>query len=52
MINVEGAKIAENGGVTVIMDRCLKVEHARYVGRMHWLGFNTQRITSVRAGLQ
>ena len=27
-------------------------EHARYVGRMHWLGFNTQRITSVRGGLQ
>ena len=23
------------------MDRCLKVEHARYLGRMHWLGFNT-----------
>src|ERR1019366_4554984 len=40
------------GGVTVIMDRCLKVEHARYAGRMHWLGFNTQRITSVRSGLQ
>ena len=38
--------------MTVIMDRCLKVEHARYAGRMHWLGFNTQRITSVRAGLQ
>ena len=52
VINEEGAKIAENGGVTVIMDRCLKVEHARYVGRMHWLGFNTQRITSVRTGLQ
>ena len=51
-INAEGAKIAEDGGVTVIMDRCLKVEHARYAGRMHWLGFNTQRITSVRAGLQ
>jgi predicted CoA-binding protein len=47
-----GAQIAEDGGVTVIMDRCLKVEHARYAGRMHWLGFNTQRITSVRAGLQ
>ena len=52
VINAEGAKIAEDGGVTVIMDRCLKVEHARYAGRMHWLGFNTQRITSVRAGLQ
>jgi len=52
VISDEGARIAEEGGVTVIMDRCLKVEHARYVGRMHWLGFNTQRITSVRSGLQ
>lgn len=52
VINEEGARIAEAGGVTVVMDRCLKVEHARYIGRMHWLGFNTQRITSVRGGLQ
>jgi uncharacterized protein len=52
VINEEGARIAEEGGLTVVMDRCLKIEHARYVGRMHWLGFNTQRITSVRAGLQ
>jgi uncharacterized protein len=52
VINEDGARIAEAGSVTVIMDRCLKVEHARYVGRMHWLGFNTQRITSVRGGLQ
>jgi uncharacterized protein len=52
VINGDGARIAEDGGMTVIVDRCLKVEHARYLGRMHWLGFNTQRITSVRAGLQ
>jgi predicted CoA-binding protein len=52
VINEEGARIAEEGGLTVIMDRCLKVEHARYLGRMHWLGFNTQRITSVRSGIQ
>ena len=52
VINEEGAQIAGEGGTTVIMDRCLKVEHARYAGRMHWFGFNTQRITSVRAGLQ
>jgi predicted CoA-binding protein len=52
VINEEGARIADAGGVSVIMDRCIKVEHARYVGRMHWLGFNTQRITSVRGGLQ
>ena len=52
VINQEGAQIAEAGGMSVIMDRCIKVEHARYAGRMHWLGFNTQRITSVRGGLQ
>jgi uncharacterized protein len=52
VINEEGALIAERGGLTVIMDRCIKVEHARFAGRMHWLGFNTQRVTSVRGGLQ
>jgi uncharacterized protein len=52
VINEEGGRIAEAGGLSVIMDRCIKVEHARYLGRMHWLGFNTQRITSVRGGLQ
>ena len=52
VINEEGARIAVQGGVPVIMDRCLKVEHARYVGRMHWFGLNTGRITSVRTGLQ
>ena len=52
VINEEGIRIAEDGGLTVIVDRCLKVEHARFVGRMHWLGFNTQRVTSIRGGLQ
>ncbi len=52
VINSEGAAIAEAGGLAVVMDRCIKVEHARYAGRMHWLGFNTHRITSVRGGLQ
>jgi predicted CoA-binding protein len=52
VINAEGTRIAEEGGLDVIVDRCLKIEHARYVGRMHWLGFNTQRITAVRGGLE
>lgn len=52
VINAEGARIADQGRLDVIMDRCIKVEHARYDGRMHWLGFNTERITSVRGGLQ
>ncbi len=48
VISPEGARIATDGGLAVIMDRCMKVEHARHLGRMHWLGFNTGRITSLR----
>ena len=52
VISEQGGRIAEDGGLSVIMDRCIKVEHARYIGRMHWLGFNTNRITSIRGDLQ
>lgn len=48
VISPEGAKIAADGGLAVVMDRCMKVEHARHLGRMHWLGFNTGRVTSRR----
>jgi hypothetical protein len=30
------------------MDRCLKVEHARLLGRMHWMGFDTGVIAGSR----
>ena len=52
VISGEGMRIAEDGGLSVVADRCIKIEHARYAGRMHWLGFNTQRITAVHTGLQ
>jgi uncharacterized protein len=52
VINEEGTRLAQEGDLDVIVDRCLKIEHARYVGRMHWLGFNTQRVTSVRGELE
>ncbi|HYK97187.1 MAG TPA: CoA-binding protein [Candidatus Acidoferrales bacterium] len=48
VINLEGGRIAEEGGLKVVMDRCMKVEHARHLGRMHWLGFNTGQITARR----
>lgn len=44
----EGQRLARAGGLRVVADRCLKVEHARHLGRMHWLGFDTGRITSRR----
>jgi hypothetical protein len=49
VISPDGARIAEDGGLKVVMDRCMKVEHARHLGRMHWLGFNTGVITARRA---
>ena len=52
VISIEGAEIAQRGGLDVVMDRCLKVEHARFLGRMHWLGFSTGVIDSRRRGLQ
>ena len=48
VISPEGAEIARRGGLRVVMDRCLKVEHARHLGRIHWLGFNTHQITARR----
>jgi uncharacterized protein len=48
VISPEGAELARRGGLAVVMDRCMKIEHARHLGRMHWLGFNTEQITARR----
>ncbi len=48
VISPEGVAIAEEGGVECIVDRCIKIEHARYRGRMHWLGFNSGQISAHR----
>lgn len=48
VISGQGAQIAERGGLKVVMDRCIKVEHARNLGRMHWLGFNTGVVVARR----
>ena len=45
VISLEGAEIATKGGLRVVMDRCMKVEHARFLGRMHWFGMNTGQIS-------
>lgn len=52
VVNDDGNRIAVDAGLSLVVDRCLKIEHARHLGRMHWLGFNTRRITAVRTGLQ
>jgi len=44
--NQDAAIYGESKGLTVVMDRCLKVEHARFHGGLHLLGFDTGVITS------
>lgn len=48
VISPEGAQLAAEAGLDVVMDRCLKIEHARYIGRMHVLGFDTGVISARR----
>jgi predicted CoA-binding protein len=48
VISPEGVAVAEAGNVQCVVDKCLKIEHARYLGRMHWLGFNTEEISAKR----
>lgn len=44
----EAAAIAENAGLNAVMDRCVKIEHARFHGGLHLAGFNTGVISSKR----
>lgn len=43
------ARRGEEAGVTVVMDRCVKIEHARFHGGLHLAGFDTGVISSKRA---
>lgn len=44
--NEEAAYYGEEKGLTVVMDRCIKIEHARFHGGLHLLGFDTGQITA------
>jgi uncharacterized protein len=46
--NEEAARYGESKGLTVVMDRCMKIEHARFHGGLHLLGFDTGVISSRR----
>ena len=46
--NAEAAAIAVAGGLDVVMDRCVKIEHARILGGLNWAGVNTGIISAKR----
>jgi predicted CoA-binding protein len=46
--NDEAARIACDAGLDVVMDRCVKIEHARILGGLNWAGVNTGIISARR----
>jgi len=50
--NEEAARIALDAGLDVVMDRCVKIEHARIMGGLNWAGVNTGVISSKRPALE
>ena len=48
VINHEAADKARKAGLDVVMDRCVKIEHARLFGGLNWAGVNTRVISSKR----
>jgi predicted CoA-binding protein len=48
--NDEAAMIAGAGGLAVVQDHCVKIEHARIMGGLNWAGVNTGVISAKRPG--
>ena len=46
--NMEAAQKAETAGLETVMDRCVKIEHARLFGGLNWAGVNTRVISARR----
>jgi predicted CoA-binding protein len=44
----EAANLAHSAGLSAVMNRCLKIEHARFAGGLHLAGFDTGVISSKR----
>jgi len=46
--NEEAAALARAAGLETVMDRCVKIEHARLFGGLNWVGVNTRVISAKR----
>ena len=49
VINTEADAVARGAGLDSVMDRCVKIEHARICGGLGWVGVNTGVISARRA---
>jgi predicted CoA-binding protein len=46
--NNAAARLAEDAGLTVVMNRCPKIEYARLSGELGWAGVNSRTFSSKR----
>jgi hypothetical protein len=46
--NVEADAKVRAAGMDSVMDRCVKIEHARLFGGLHWVGVNTRLLSAKR----
>ena len=51
IVNDEAARRASLAGLDVVMNRCVKIEHARILGGLNWAGVNTGVISAKRAAI-
>ena len=48
VMNAQAAELAQAAGLDAVQDRCVKIEHARLFGGLHWAGVNTRVISAKR----
>jgi predicted CoA-binding protein len=48
VVNLEADRLARDAGLDSVMDRCVKIEHARLFGGLNWAGVNTKVISARR----
>jgi predicted CoA-binding protein len=46
--NDEAAKLAEEAGLKVVMNRCPKIEYGRLSGELNWAGVNSRQLSAKR----
>ncbi|MCB2004431.1 MAG: CoA-binding protein [Rhodoferax sp.] len=48
VVNQDADRLAREAGLASVMDRCVKIEHARLFGGLNWIGVNTRVISAKR----
>lgn len=51
IVNFDAAELALSAGLAVVMDKCIKMEHGRFGGTLHWGGMNTEIVSARKARL-